>query len=425
MAELNLQLMVFVIVYFAQLSAYVVLERINLLHLTLTKGQVPPPFQGYVAEDKLAEIQSYVMDNVRFGLIQKIPLDCIILIIVFAGVLNSIADRVAFASAGYVLNGLMFFLVLMLLSYLIELPFDYYHTFILEQKYGFNRSDLRTWILDNIKGLIISVIMLIAGAGPLLWLIENTRHWWLWAFVILSLIQLVITVLYPILIAPLFNKFEPLEDRELAREIEELARQTGMRPNGVYQMDAGRRSTHSNAYFTGLGKTKRIVLFDTLLKSHSHGEIIAVLAHELGHFKLKHVVKSYILSLTGSLLGFFFTFQLMRLPESYSAFEIDPNHSYVALVIIGIFFGRIGFFARPAAAAVSRHFERQADDFAVALTGKPSDLAGALRKLSLHNMSNLNPHPAYVKFYYSHPPAAERISKLENGSGFNCLISED
>jgi STE24 endopeptidase len=254
----------------------------------------------------------------------------------------------------------------------------------------------------------------VALLAPLLWIIrEFHNYWWLCGFVVVAIVQLVLVVLYPIVIAPIFNKFEPLQDQALADRVNALAKQLGLKVGGIFQMDAGRRSSHSNAYFTGLGKTKRIVLFDTLIESHDQEEILAVLAHEIGHYKLKHVLKSYILAQVSMLAGFFLTFMIMNWGSFIETFGIDPSRSYLGLLIISIFGKRISYFLKPVYMSLSRKFEKAADEFAMKSRPDPGPFVLALKKLAAHNLSNLNPHPLYVWFSYSHPPVLERISCLE------------
>jgi STE24 endopeptidase len=256
--------------------------------------------------------------------------------------------------------------------------------------------------------------LLVALLALLLWVIQGfPNYWWFWGFVVVAIVQLVLVVLYPIVIAPIFNKFEPLKDDGLADKVNALAKELGMKVDGIFQMDAGRRSTHSNAYFTGLGKTKRIVLFDTLIESHGHDEILAVLAHEIGHYKLKHVLKSYVLAQFSMLAGFFLTFLIMNWGLFYETFGVDPSRSYLGLLIISIFGKRIGFFLKPVYMSLSRKFEKEADDFALKSRPDPGPFVLAMKKLATHNLSNLNPHPLYVWFSYSHPPVLERINYLE------------
>jgi STE24 endopeptidase len=247
-------------------------------------------------------------------------------------------------------------------------------------------------------------------------MVKGGGNWWLWAWVLVGLVELLILWLYPVLIAPLFNKFEPIEDKELEREIHALMGKVGLRPKGVFRMDASKRSKHTNAYFTGIGKSKRIVLFDTLLASHSGEEILAVLAHEIGHWKKKHVLKQLLLAETLSLLGFFLLAQLIHWPLLYHTFGFAEPIPYVGLFLIGALFGPLGYFAQPVASAISRKFEREADDFSLALMQKAEPMANALKRLAVDNLANLFPHPFYAWFYYSHPPLVERISRLKTVS---------
>jgi len=219
--------------------------------------------------------------------------------------------------------------------------------------------------------------------------------------------------LYPVVIAPWFNTFEPIGDATLEHRIRHLLGKAGLCIKGVFQMDAGRRTRHTNAYFTGLGRTKRIVLFDTLLKSHPNEEILAILSHEAGHWKQGHLVKQLVLLAAVSLAGLFILAQLLEWPLLYRAFGFHDPVAFVGLFLAGIVMSQVGYFCGPLASAVSRRFERQADDAATQLSGSTMPLRQALRKLALDNLTNLNPHPLYVWFHYSHPPIVERIERLE------------
>lgn len=411
--ELNAVLLVFVVIYILQLIFSIWMERLNRLYRLQAGNDVPEPFHGFIDRKKLARINDYSAENSRVSVIQKVFLDTVLLVLIVGGFLTSFDVLGVSSNRSFVVAGLAFFVLLGAVFFLLELPFSYYDTFVIEEKYGFNRSDLKTWILDHLKSASLSVIILIFLLGPLLVTIRIfPNYWWFWGFVIVSIVQFSIVILYPVLIAPLFNKFEPLEDRELAEKVRMLAEKVGMKTSGIFQMDAGRRSTHSNAYFTGLGKTKRIVLFDTLLKAHTHDEILGVLAHEMGHFKLKHVLWSYLFSQVGMFAGLYATYLLMNWDLLYASFGFNPEHSYLVLFIVVVFWQKAGFFLKPLFAGLSRHFERQADTFAVDLTKNPEPLAVALKKMVGHNLSNLSPHPFYAWFYYSHPPVVERVTRL-------------
>jgi len=403
----------FVAVFLLQTLASACLELLNSAHLVSLRANVPPPLRDVVDADKLVRMSQYSLDNSRLFLIGKISQDAIICGFIVSGMLTRWAQWFYTQGPGYVAAGVFFFLAVGVALLVLGLPFNYYRTFVIEEKYGFNRSDLRTWALDQVKGALLSAGVLVVVLAPLLWTVEQLPgSWWFWGFVIVSLFELVLIVLYPVLIAPIFNKFEPLADEALAAQVTSLINRAGMKPREVFQMDAGRRSAHSNAYFTGLGKTRRIVLFDTLISSHTHEEILAVLAHEIGHSRLRHIVKFQALSLVFTLAGFYATFLLMNWEMLYSTFHLNHSESYAVLLIVGIFWQRIGYFAHPLLAGLSRSFERAADMYAVHLTGSGRPLAEALKKMAVLNLANLNPHPFYVWFNYSHPPIPERIELL-------------
>jgi STE24 endopeptidase len=411
----DLILTCFVIVYLLQSAFCIWLELLNRRRLARQGGEVPEPMEGYVDRDKLDRINAYAAEKSRVFVVEKITGDIVLLGIIFCGPLHYLADSFSVLGLPFVWAGVIFFLTLGLVFFLLELPFDYYYTFSVEERYGFNRSSIRTWVVDKIKEALLSAVLLTALVGPVLWAIKAfPNYWWFWGFVIASAVQLVLVVLYPVLIAPIFNKFEPVEDEALARDVQEMAQEVGMRTRGIFRMDAGKRSAHSNAYFAGLGKARRIVLFDTLLNSLSHEEILGVLAHELGHFKLKHILKSYLAGQAIMFVGFYLTYLLLNWDRPYQAFGFDLTQSYAMLFMVSIFWRRLGFFLKPLYMIFSRRAERQADFFAVQLRRDARPLAVALKKMAEHNLSNLNPHPLYVWFYYSHPPIPERITMLEN-----------
>jgi STE24 endopeptidase len=233
----------------------------------------------------------------------------------------------------------------------------------------------------------------------------------------IGVFELVILWAYPVVIAPLFNKFEPISDEKLKDRIVSLMRKAGLRVRGVFQMDAGKRSKHTNAYFTGIGRTKRIVLFDTLLASHPQEEIVAVLAHEAGHWKKKHILKQLVIMEILSLIGLYLVAQLLDWHFLYQTFGFGESIPYVGLVLVGVLVSTLGYFLRPLGSAISRRFEGEADDAVVTLMETAKPLRDALRRLAAENLANLVPHPMYAWFYYSHPPPVERISRLEQMAG--------
>ncbi len=318
---------------------------------------------------------------------------------------------------GEIATGLAFFAVLGLLGALLDLPFALYSTFRIEAKHGFNRQTLRGFFLDRLKGMALAAVL----GGPILagvlWIMRSTGPaWWLWAWAAVSGFSLLTVWIYPTLLAPVFNKFTPLPPGELREGIESLAARLGFRARGIFVMDASRRTAHGNAYFTGLFRQKRIVLFDTLLEAMGSREVLAVLAHELGHFKLHHVRWSLVRSVLATGLVFWLLSRALPLTAFYEAFGLRPT-TYGALVVFGLWFGLVEFVLHPFASAISRRHEFAADGFAVRSGAAVRELKEAL--LKLREKSRLLPlsHPLYSRVYHSHPPLLERLAALDNVDG--------
>jgi STE24 endopeptidase len=254
-------------------------------------------------------------------------------------------------------------------------------------------------------GIILSAFMAFIQYLP--------TSWWFWGWLFFTLFEILLLWLYPVVIAPLFNKYEPIKDELLRDRIIELMARVGLKAKGIYQVDEGKRSKHTNAYFTGIGRTKRIVLFDTLLASHSHDEILAVLAHEIGHWKKKHILKQLIFMIIGSLVGLYLVYLIVNWPPLYKTFGLQQTPVYAGLLLVSVYFSCIGFFFSPLGAIMTRRYERQADKMAHELTGTSEPMINALKRLAKDNLTNLHPHPWYVWFYYSHPPLIERIEYLK------------
>jgi len=411
MLQINSILAAFLVVYIVHELFVVLLEKINVRHLFKQEGSVPPEVEEFIDSDKYKEIVSYSAEKSRFGVVEQVASALVLLFLILSGFLPWL-DEVLPGKG--IFHGLLFLLAVMFILYLVEIPFDYYHTFGIEERYGFNKCTLNTWISDQAKGFVISFILLSLLVGVVLFVIEASPElWWFWAFLAVSVIQILLTVLYPVLIAPLFNKFEPLEDEILSKKVNALMGNNGIRVKGIFQMDAGKRSSHTNAYFTGLGKTKRIVLFDTLIDTHPHEEILAVLSHEIGHFKKKHILKQLIFFEITMLAGSYLIYRIIGWDAIYTTFGFSGVKPYVGLLLIGIFVGKLSYFLKPFYMALSRKFEIDADALAIKLMGTGRFLARALKRMAADNLANLTPHPLYVWFNYSHPPIVERIRTLE------------
>ncbi len=312
------------------------------------------------------------------------------------------------------LQGLAFFGIYSIIELVIGLPFSLYSTFIIEEDFGFNNMTLKMFFQDLAKGLLLGVILGTHIILTLLWFMETFESsWWVLGWIFMTLFQLVLVWAFPRFIAPLFNKFQPLEEGEAKTKIEELLTETGFSHDGLFVMDASKRSNHGNAYFTGFGKTKRIVFFDTLLKQLNPNEIKSVLAHELGHFKHRHILKHMILSTIMSLIGFGILGYAYRMESFFFEFEVRTITAYNALLLFALILPVFTFFLTPLSSFLSRKNEFEADRFA-AKYSDPQDLINALVKLFKENASFLVPDQFYSKFYYSHPPALERVRALRD-----------
>ena len=414
MLEANYLLAVFVAIYVFQVLFSIWLERINLKHLARHGNRVPEIFEGFVDAARLSEMNAYTREKIRLGLIETLCSETTLLLLILSGFLLSMQEAFFHWELPQAAAGPLFFLIPATILYLIDLPFSCYGTFVTEKKYGFTRTAKKMWFLDQLKTGIILIVLFSLLLISVLWMIRVAPStWWLWAFLTVSLVQILLAGLYPVLIAPIFNKFEPLPDAELAETIKTLMAENGLRVKSILQMDAGKRSGHTNAYFTGMGRTKQIVLFDTLVASHSREEILAVLAHEAGHYRGKHIFKQILIFEILMFAGFYLTYLLMSRPVLYSAFGFHSSLPYAGLFITGILWQKAGFFLQPLSMALSRHFERQADDYAAHLLKSASPLSNALKRMAADNLLNLTPHPLYVRFHYSHPPLIERLTLLE------------
>lgn len=412
MISFNTYLIAYICIYLASFSLYIVIERINANYLKRYGQKVPVAFNGMIDEKELKKISRYTADNMRFKLVQYSVSKVIFLYIILSGILPWLAASLV--QVNFLIAGLVFFAVIGLVEVSMGLPFDYYHSFVLEERYGFNTKTLKIWLSDLIKSMLVVIIIGTFLLCTLLLMVKYAgQNWWIWAWAIFLCFQLLMTVLYPTIIAPLFNKFTPLEDSELKDNIKRLAEEEGLNIGGIYQMDATRRTRHTNAYFSGLGRAKRIVLFDSLIQSHSQDEILAILAHEVGHLKKNHIKKQLIIIAFVSLLLFFMASKLLTWNVIYESFGFSNMPCYVGLFLVGILWEPVNFFISPIGMAISRRFEREADFYSLGIVKTAKPLTTALKKMAKENLSNLRPHPIYVCFNYSHPPLLQRIEYLE------------
>lgn len=414
MVQVNYLLITFLVLFLASSASRWALTRINVNHLKKFGRNVPDVFRGEIDEATLSKITNYTIETSRFRSFSHFSDDIVFLFILLSGILPWFVTIILSFKLNFILSGLIFFAIPPLIGFIVEIPFSLYGTFVIEKKYGFSTITLKIWIMDLLKSLLLSTIIGAILLGSFLALMHYARTtWWLWGWLLFAAFQLLMLWLYPILIAPLFNKYEPVQDQELKEKIVAVMGKVGLKTKGVYQMDAGTRSRHTNAYFTGVGKTKRIVLYDTLLASHTREEIVSVLAHEIGHWKRRHIVKQLVLIETLSFVIFYCAYHLVDWSFMYRTFGFEQNIHYVGLFLLSALFRPISFSFTPLMSMISRKYEKEADDYSHWLVGSTINLINALKRLAKDNLANLHPHPLYAWFYYSHPPLIDRITQLQ------------
>ncbi|WP_332814861.1 M48 family metallopeptidase [Ramlibacter sp.] len=390
-------------------------------HVARHRAEVPADFSGTVSLAAHQKAADYTLAKARVGLLEMAFGAAVLLGWTLLGGLHALNQALLGVLGPGMGQQLALLASFALIGGLLDLPFSLYGTFVVEERFGFNKMTWTLWLADLAKGLVLAVLI----GGPIAWLVlwlmgAAGPMWWVWAWAVWMGVNLLAMVVYPLFIAPWFNKFKPLEDEALKARVTALMQRCGFRAKGLFVMDGSRRSAHANAYFTGFGAAKRVVFFDTLLSRLSAGEVDAVLAHELGHFRHKHLVKMIALLFAFSAIGFWLLGLLSRQPWFYTGLGVAPNlegpNDALALVLFLLVVPLFTFFVSPLLALLSRRNEFQADAFAVSQTGS-HDLRNALLKLYEDNASTLTPDPLYVRFYYSHPPASERLARMAAAGG--------
>lgn len=385
------------------------------LNLNILSNQVPSAFQGLYDPDKYRKSQEYLKVNTKFSWIVSIVGTSAVLLFWFGTGFQMLDHWVRSFSLGPIRTGLLYMGILILLRSLIALPFSIYTTFVIEERFGFNKTTWRTFVMDIVKGGILGLLLggpLIAG---ILFFFEYAGgNAWLYCWIAVTLFMLVIQFVAPTWIMPLFNKFTPIEEGELKDAILGYARSINFPLENIYVMDGSKRSSKSNAFFTGFGKHRRIVLFDTLINNHSVEELLAILAHEMGHFKKKHILKMMVIGIIQTGIVFYLMSFFISYKGLFDAFYMAQPSVYAGLIFFGMLYAPIDFFTGLFMNHYSRKNEYEADRFAVETTEKSEPLVDSLKKLSMDNLSNLTPHPLYVFLNYSHPPVLERIKALES-----------
>lgn len=385
-------------------------------HVARHRNAVPAAFSQTIALSAHQKAADYTITKARLGLLELAVGTAVLLGWTLLGGLD-LLNRVLFdALGGGIWQQLALLGAFALIGAVIDLPFTLYQTFVVEAKFGFNKMTPKLWLADLVKSAVLGVAIGLPIAALILWLMGAAGPlWWLWAWTVWMGFNLLLLLIYPTFIAPLFNKFQPLQDESLKARVTALMQRCGFAAKGLFVMDGSRRSAHANAYFTGFGASKRVVFYDTLLARLSPAEVDAVLAHELGHFKHRHIVKRIVVLFAMSLAGFALLGWLAAQAWFYTGLGVQPNlaapNDALALLLFMLVVPTFSFFVAPLMAQFSRKHEFEADAYAAAQTSG-SDLATALLKLYEDNASTLTPDPLFVKFYYSHPPASERLARM-------------
>lgn len=390
------------------------LRSINRAYLKQHGHTVPPAFEGEIDPGLLGRMSDYTVETDRLGMAESVVDTVIVLLFFFGGLLGQYDRWISSLTPSFLWGGVLFILLIQYGQTVLNIPFSLYRNFRIESRYGFNTMTLRIWFADLVKSLLIgTVIAAVVVLAALAIVQASPERWWFWVWLFLLVFGVFMMYLAPFVIEPLFFKFEPLSVAGLEERIKAVMDKAGLKVSRVFQVDASRRSRHSNAYFTGIGKVKRIVLFDTLLQQMSQDEIVAVLAHEVGHWKRKHVLKRIVLTEATAFVGLFLASRLVEGDTLSGLVGLDQLSLYGKFAVLGFLGSIVTFPLTPLFSALSRRDEREADRFARELTGMPGAMATALVKLAKENLSNLHPHPLYAKFYYSHPPVVERIRELK------------
>jgi STE24 endopeptidase len=406
-------LLIFLLFFLLEYAVETALLVVNLRHVARVGTEVPAPLAGRVSEETARRSRDYTLAKGRFALLSGALGSLFTLVVLLSGFLPWLDGRLAALALEGGHRFVAFLAVLSAAYGLFGLPFSLWRTFVVEERFGFNRTTWKVWLADRAKGLALGLALGVPlGYATHAFMAGTGRLWWLWLFGFLTGVQVVMLWLYPALIAPLFNEFSPLPEGGLRARLEAMAREAGFRNRGLFVMDASKRSAHSNAMFMGLLRP-RIVLFDTLVERMTVDEAAAVLAHEVGHFKERHVQKRLLLGLAASLLGLWVLSLAAAWPPLFQAFGFAAPSWHAALALFALGGGAFTFFLAPLGSWLSRRHEYQADRFSVRLAHAPGALGSALVKLNGENLSNLHPHPWYSRWHYTHPTLLERLAAID------------
>jgi len=387
----------------------------SILNMNSMSKEVPDGFQDFYDEDKYSKSQMYLKDKTRFGLLSSTFSLILILIVIHTGIFGTLDTFVREKASNPIISGLIFFGILFIINDILNLPFSLYSTFVIEEKYGFNKTTIQTFIIDKMKGYGLTIVLGSLIMVPVMYFFNTygSNAWWI-AWGLITAFIIAVQPLFVHVIAPMFNTFTPLKEGELRTEIESFAKKVNFPIGRIDVMDGSRRSAHSNAYFSGFGKSRRIALFDTLLEKHSTEEIVSVVAHEVGHYKKKHIVTGTALGIleTGFML-FIFNFFITDI-ELFNVFGVTQTSAYCGLIFFGMLYSPVSILTSILTTAMSRKNEFEADAYALETTKKEKPLISMLKGLAASNLSHLTPHPLMVFLSYSHPPVSDRIKAVES-----------
>jgi len=399
-----------------RLAAQTLLAWLNIRTIEQHRARVPAPLAAVMDEPTYRKAGEYSLAKLRFGLVELVADTVVLGLVLFSGILPAAWAAWTAQLGSGAWSGAGFLVAVLIALSVVATPWEWWAQFRIEERFGFNRSTLRLWIVDRIKGTMLAVALGTPLIALLIVVVERTGPlWWLCAWVTLTTVKLVLAVIVPWWIMPLFNKFTPLADAALRDRLMAVADRGRFHARSIHVMDGSKRSAHSNAFFSGFGRFRRIVLFDTLVAQLGPAELEAVLAHEIGHYQRGHIWKRLLLGAVASLAGFLLLGWLMATPAFFTAFGFASPATPVAFLLFGLLSSVFGFWLGPLDNILSRRHEYEADDFARRLVGDASPLVRALTGLARENLSNLTPHPAYAAFYYSHPTLLERVTMLERG----------
>ncbi len=386
---------------------------VNWLNVRQLTSRLPAEFEGCYDAARYRTSQDYLRANTWFAMVKTIVFTVLIVAFIMAGGFALVDQAARHFQAGAIATGLIFAAILVVPLFCIQLPFAVYETFVIEERYGFNRMTVGTFVLDLLKSVALVGLLGALALALVLWFFEKAGSLaWVYAWLGLFGFQLFLTFIAPVAIMPLFNKFVPLPPGELRQAIETYAQSQNFQMQGVYTMDGSKRSSKANAMFTGFGRFRRIVLYDTLIQKHTVPELVSVLAHEIGHYQRRHILKFLLISLVSSGLMFFILSLMIRAPVLFHAFGLAKPSVYAGIVFFGLLYTPIDMTLSVFGNWMSRRFEFEADAFAVKTAKQPESMIAALKKLSVDNLSNLTPHPLKVVLDYSHPPVLQRIEAI-------------